>query len=261
MKKILFFDIDGTLVSETTHTIPSSAIKALNKAKEQGHLLFINTGRPKASISKLITDLPIDGYICGCGTYIEYQNKVIYHHQVDNNRVKEIKQLITQYNIEPVFESSNNIYFNKDVKQPLVKQIKEDYIKNKFNVLDIDDNLQFDKFTLWYQGDISSFRDNISKDFEIIDRANDMLEIMPLNHSKANGISKVVDLLNQDLDNCYVFGDSFNDESMLRYVKHSVVMGNGEEALKEFAYFVARDIEDDGILDALIKLKLIEKEA
>ncbi len=261
MKKLLFFDIDGTLLSETTHTVPSSAIKALQKAKEQGHLIFINTGRPLATIDKSIKDLPIDGYICGCGTYIEYQNQVIYHHQVDNKRVLEIKELLEHYDIDPVLESTDTVYFNKEVNNPLVKEIKERYIQTGFNILDINDDIHFDKFTLWYKGDISSFRDNISKDFEIIDRASDMLEIMPLNHSKADGIQKIADTLNVSLDDCYVFGDSFNDESMLRYVKHSVVMGNGEEALKEFAYFVAKDIEDDGIYDALVKLKLIEKEA
>ena len=60
-----------------------------------------------------------------------------------------------------------------------------------------------------------------------------------------------------DLDHCYVFGDSFNDESMLRYVKHSIVMANGVQAMKDIAYFVTKDIEDDGIAYALEKLDLI----
>ncbi|MFQ9889311.1 MAG: HAD hydrolase family protein [Streptococcus sp.] len=39
------FDIDGTILSETTHTIPKVQLKDY-KSKEQGHLIFINTGRP-----------------------------------------------------------------------------------------------------------------------------------------------------------------------------------------------------------------------
>lgn len=35
-KNILFFDIDGTLLSHTTHSIPESAIIAIKKAKEKG---------------------------------------------------------------------------------------------------------------------------------------------------------------------------------------------------------------------------------
>ena len=44
-RKALFFDIDGTLLSEVTHTVPESAKLALKKAREKGHLVFINSGR------------------------------------------------------------------------------------------------------------------------------------------------------------------------------------------------------------------------
>ena len=37
---ILFFDIDNTLFSHKTWTIPDSAAKALEKAKGNGHQLF-----------------------------------------------------------------------------------------------------------------------------------------------------------------------------------------------------------------------------
>ena len=33
----LFFDIDGTILSEITHEIPESALVALRKAQENGH--------------------------------------------------------------------------------------------------------------------------------------------------------------------------------------------------------------------------------
>ena len=43
-QKILFFDIDGTLIDEETDVVPESAKKALAAAKEKGHLLFICSG-------------------------------------------------------------------------------------------------------------------------------------------------------------------------------------------------------------------------
>ena len=202
-RKLLFFDIDGTLLSEKTHTVPQSAKEALKKAKENGHLIFINTGRPISTIDQEIHNLNPDGYICGCGTYITYHDQVIYHHQLSKERCKEIA------------------------------------------------------FTIWFDHDIQAFRDNISQDFDIIERSEEMWEIVPKNHSKATGIQTVADDFKSDLDHCYVFGDSFNDESMLRYVKHSIVMANGVQAMKDIAYFVTKDIEDDGIAYALEKLDLI----
>lgn len=41
MIKALFFDIDGTLVSFKTHTIPDSTIQALTAAKSKGIEIYI----------------------------------------------------------------------------------------------------------------------------------------------------------------------------------------------------------------------------
>lgn len=75
MKKrsALFFDIDGTLLSEKTKEIPASTVRALQKAKQEGHAVFINTGRTLCSVPVKIKRLAFDGLLCGCGTYIVYQ--------------------------------------------------------------------------------------------------------------------------------------------------------------------------------------------
>ena len=53
MTKALFFDIDGTLVSFKTHSIPASTIEALEKAHAKGVKIFISTGRPTLFINNL----------------------------------------------------------------------------------------------------------------------------------------------------------------------------------------------------------------
>ena len=63
MIKALFFDIDGTLVSMKTHTIPTSAVESIAQAKRKGVKVFIATGRPYAIINNIDSILPfIDGY-------------------------------------------------------------------------------------------------------------------------------------------------------------------------------------------------------
>ena len=47
MVKAIFFDIDGTLVSFKTHTIPESTRQTLQQLRQQGIKVFIATGRPK----------------------------------------------------------------------------------------------------------------------------------------------------------------------------------------------------------------------
>lgn len=70
MIKALFFDIDGTLVSFRTHTIPQSTIDALTEAKAKGINIYISTGRPVSIITNIgaISHL-IDGYITANGAF------------------------------------------------------------------------------------------------------------------------------------------------------------------------------------------------
>ena len=62
MIRAVFFDIDGTLMSLQTRTIPDGVFEALHALKEKGIRLFIATGRGKDGL-KVLADFPFDGYI------------------------------------------------------------------------------------------------------------------------------------------------------------------------------------------------------
>ena len=76
--KALFFDIDGTLVSFTSHTVPASTVEALEEAHRRGVGIYISTGRPMAFITNLkpIAHL-IDGYITTNGAYCVVGDTVV----------------------------------------------------------------------------------------------------------------------------------------------------------------------------------------
>jgi len=62
MKKIAFFDIDGTLTSEIDGSLPESAIHAIRRARTFGHLMFINTGRCFQNVEPRFRRIGFDGY-------------------------------------------------------------------------------------------------------------------------------------------------------------------------------------------------------
>ena len=70
MGKIVFIDVDGTLVDYENH-LPESAVLAIRKARENGHKVYISTGRSKAEIYQNIWDIGLDGMIGGNGSYVE----------------------------------------------------------------------------------------------------------------------------------------------------------------------------------------------
>lgn len=90
MIKAIFFDIDGTLVSFRTHTVPESTRKALKQLHEQGVKLFIATGRPKLLINNL-DDLEFDGYITLNGAHCftaDYHD--IYKGSIPPNDIEQL---------------------------------------------------------------------------------------------------------------------------------------------------------------------------
>ena len=73
-RKLLFFDIDGTLLAGgIPGYIPDSAIEALKQAQANGHYIFINSGRTYGFMPEAIKEFPFDGYVCGCGTEVIQQ--------------------------------------------------------------------------------------------------------------------------------------------------------------------------------------------
>lgn len=90
--KALFFDIDGTLLSEKTRRVPDSAKEALKQAREKGHLVLINTGRVYPHLHEIRSQVDADGFLCGCGTYVRVKDEVLYHHVIPHERGLQIKK-------------------------------------------------------------------------------------------------------------------------------------------------------------------------
>ena len=82
MSKILFIDVDGTLCSPTLNRPPESAKKAIRAARENGHKVYICTGRSMAELYEDILEIGFDGIIGGNGCYVEDHGNVILHQKL-----------------------------------------------------------------------------------------------------------------------------------------------------------------------------------
>ncbi|WP_294156239.1 HAD family hydrolase [uncultured Clostridium sp.] len=260
-KSIIFFDIDGTLLSETTHLIPDSTKLALKEARKNGHLLFINTGRASSNIDSYIKELDFDGYVCGCGTYIEFRNKELFSRTLDNEFTKELVKNIRDCKLDGIIESKTATYYDDFIYGPEVKEIKEHHLLKNGQVIKSfdEENMDCDKFVIWYndESDFNKFHDIYKNDFDFIHRDVNFYEIVPKGYSKASGIEFLIKVLDIPYENTYAVGDSTNDLSMLQYVKNSIAMGNSNPILFDIVSYITDDIEEDGIYNALKHYSLI----
>lgn len=108
-RKILFFDIDGTLVTAPPCTIPESTAQAITQARKNGHLCFINTGRTRVIIPKDLLTLGFDGYVCGCGTQIYMNGQLLFSKSIPHNQCVDIVEKLRQFHIPTYFERCDAI--------------------------------------------------------------------------------------------------------------------------------------------------------
>ena len=88
MSKVIFLDVDGTLINYKTET-PQSAKIAIDKARANGHHVYICTGCSKAEI--LQRDLPdLDGMIGANGGYVEDHDEVLLHQSLTYDQTKHV---------------------------------------------------------------------------------------------------------------------------------------------------------------------------
>lgn len=265
-KKIVFFDIDGTILDGPTQTIPESAVRAIRKMRENGYLAFINTGRPYVSIPPAVREIGFDGYVCGCGTHIVCDGDMIDSHAIPHEKCVEIVQMTRKLRVTAFFESNDTVYMDRKFveENPIMAEVNQNFRKNGVNVQDFPEDLDTVDFTFhkFYcvrheKADMEGMVKYAEADFSVTPQWAGDMEFVPKECSKAEGIYFLQRKFGIDLENCYAIGDSENDLPMLEAVPHSIAMGNSKEAILPYCTYQTAAILEDGIEKALAHFGLI----
>lgn len=258
----LFFDIDGTILSNETHTIPQSALNAMAEAQKNGHLLFINTGRTICALPKELETFDFDGYLCGCGCYLVYHGEVLLESHMDMETGRKIAAKAQECNLDLVLEGTDDVFFPREKSR--FAQLER--ARAHFGSLGCgkekhieDGNCPYDKLFLYAdeQSDKDTFFEYVSSEMEIIDRGNDTYEVVQKTFSKATACDFILKKFGMTKNQAYVFGDSLNDLSMFEYARHTIAMGDHAKGLEPYTEFITKRVEEDGIAYAMRHYGLI----
>ena len=264
-RKALFFDIDGTLFSEISKQVPQSAALALRRARQNGNLVFINTGRTLCQTEGIRREVETDGLLCGCGTYITAGGSVLYEHRISGKQAEKLKEDIRRFGMDAVLEGVDGCYFRAG--GPVMPEMRriEAILRESGACAPTgwdDPACRISKFCV--TADENSDREGFFASLEgidVIDRGGDFYECVPQGHSKASAIELILDKYGIRKENAWVFGDSMNDLSMFQYAQNSVLMGKHDKGLEPYATFVTKTVENDGIAYAMEKLGLLRAKA
>jgi len=250
----IFFDIDGTLVSFKTHSVPESAAKAIKACQAKGIKVFLCTGRPKVLVQDFshpqMGNIHFDGVVAQNGCYCATGDEtVIYQSNIDSKDIRALVHYLEENEPFPVsLMTRNNVYINyinKDVTDlseflgvdlPVIRPlqtVEEDVMQvNIYGDLQLEEKLMNEVFT---NCESSRWHPHFA-------------DVTPKGNSKKTGIEKILKHFNLDCEGTMAFGDGGNDVPMLEYVQVGVAMGNSDDPkVLEAASHIAPSVDDDGI--------------
>lgn len=279
MSKILFFDIDGTLVG-FDGKIPDSTIKALDLAKKNGHKCIISTGRSINQIYPFLLEVGFDGIVAAAGGYVELGGREIFHATYGREQVKKVIDILGPTEAAIILQTKDSCVTTESWAL-VFDEVFSERTGKKSSLADNAEDSVMGNTT--FNNDIQEYAEKYadaesmiycSSPYELGELGKMLApglkvtessfkdpdpnsgEITLTGVNKALGIDKVIEELGVSLEDTIAFGDGANDVDMIRHAGIGVVMGNGQECAKEVADIIAGDIEEDGLYLVMKELGL-----
>ncbi len=261
-KSALFFDIDGTLIENFSGGVPESAVRALRMAVDAGHQTFINTGRTACNIEDFLLELPITGFLLGCGTEIVYQGKRIMYSPLTQEQCIRYSRAVKECKVDGMMEGSQKLFVSRDVSRfPHMEKVRQLWLKEYPEYIGFmeDEDSIYDKIFVFTdeKSDVERFAELIGDGLTLLDRRHGAYECVQTKYSKATAIEYIRNMLGYDMDQIYVFGDSSNDLAMFEYAEHAIAMKDHDPVLDPYTEYVTDSVADDGIYKAMKHYGLI----
>ncbi|WEV37951.1 Cof-type HAD-IIB family hydrolase [Lactobacillus sp. ESL0677] len=263
MVKLLFSDIDGTLINSDLQVTPRTR-DAIRKQVIKDNIFVPVSGRMPQGImtaaGQIMKRCPLIAY--NGALVLDEMGRPLNSQFMTAAQAEEICQYVERKNNGTVwnvysgydwyyFPGNNCELVGKEEKTVDVKatpsslaQVKK--LKGAHKVLIMGDPKLLDE-------EQAELKVKYPKLY-IVKSAPNLLEVMIKGVSKGNGIKILAEDFNVKLTDCWAFGDNYNDAAMLEIVAHPVLMANAPADLKAKFEVITQDNNHDGIADVLEQL-------
>ncbi|WP_433595617.1 Cof-type HAD-IIB family hydrolase [Lysinibacillus xylanilyticus] len=254
--KIVFFDVDGTLVNYEDGRIEESTRNAIEQLKSKGIHIVVATGRP-LSMCQDLRNVGIETFITANGAYVKHQDQVIHKIPVAKEIVQEVKAFADE-NKQSLSFFTEQLSMNNVQEEKTFKAMQETLSLLEFPDINEDISAQ-EIYLMCLYGDEDIEKKYTSKFPHLLFKRWHPYITNVLQHdvSKSIAVQAVLDYFDVSPEEALAFGDGDNDIDMLEQVGFGIAMGNGSEALKKVADYVTKKSTEDGIDFALRELQII----
>lgn len=257
MTKAIFFDIDGTLVSHTSRCVPQSARRALDKLSEKGILRIVATGRSMLELDILpVKDIVFDGYVMLNGQLcLDAERNIIAENPISGADKACLLRLFNEKKLPIVLVEKDRLYIN--------------FVNEQVEIAQNAVSTPVPEIGTYTGNEIYLAVAYLPKEAECdfiapltgckATRWNHFaVDIVADTGGKVAGIKEYLKAIHVDKSETMAFGDGENDIGMLQFVQTGVAMGNAEPIVKKSADYITSSVDEDGIMNALTALKILD---
>lgn len=260
MIKAVFCDVDNTLTSSKTRTIPASALEAIRKARENGVKVFAATGRHTRTYEegKILQGIALDGYVAVNGQLCYLPDDSIIHKDVlDPHDVAVILRLAEELNFACCLSEIDKLYltkidenvraFHEMIHIPYPVVTAPDGAASR-DVLSIAPYIDYETQAL-----ITPHLRNS----EIVRFNPFNCDVIPQKGGKDVGMQAMLDYFGVPIEQAIAIGDGQNDISMLKAAGVGVTIGQCSSEVMAAADYHAPEADEDGIRHTFEKFGII----
>lgn len=253
-KKIIIFDIDGTIVSYKGKThIPKETKETLHCLKENGHIVAFATSRDRVAVKRIMAEFEIADAVLNNGAAVISGGTVIFEKRI--GRVKSA-QIIEKLLWTPFVVFA---YDGRRVYEHNASEESKRYISQRAGGGDIIRPLsgrETKLLSLNVYG-MAGGAPYVGELPEGVIYNKIQHEIRAEGTSKSDGVMRLADFLGVKIQDTVAVGDGFNDIDMIRAAGIGAAVGGACAELKNAADIIFDDIDCGGIKKGFENLKLI----
>jgi Cof subfamily protein (haloacid dehalogenase superfamily) len=265
--RLIALDLDQTLFG-TDLVVSPRVQQSIGRAIRSGATITIATGRDKKLADRFARELGVTApVICsqGCCIYDHLRQRVLHETRLAPTLLPGILQAAHHFAWNIHFEVADQLFFPSHSNHP---QVMFELLRYS-NWVRVGDLLQAmteppHKFivTLNEPEDrervVGEMRGALGSALTILPSHPHLVEALPAGVDKGHGLAWLAGHLGIPEDHVLAIGDSEADVPMLQWAAIGVAMGNGSDAAKAAADWIAPTLEQDGAAVAIERFGLGE---
>ena len=251
-----FFDIDGTLRSDTTGTVPQRTKHAIAALRERGVRVVIATGRHPIELDGAGLDgMTFDGFAAANGQMcLDSERRLFAGYPLSDAGVQALVDLCDEGRLVWFFGESEHYASRADGDLAALSLATTGLLPEE---------RRYDGMVVYQAVAFVSVAEEAALAARLpecrLQRWGTLgVDIIAADGGKVEGMKAFLERFGTERDDCIAFGDQHNDIDMLHFAGVGIAMGNAAPEVKEAADMVTRDVDDDGVAWALEQLGVLE---